>query len=418
MSPERLLAVPPLAERQPELLVVDDDRMQRMLIAETAKRCGYSVALAASLGEAVEKLSERRFTTLVLDLSLGDHDGVEVIRHLAGTSQRPTVLVISGFDERIRDAAVRLARGVGLGTLGTLHKPLSLGALRQHLIDAATMQPGALGRADSGVAVTADEVAEAIETGAIRPVYQPKVDLRTGRIVGVETLARWESEVHGTVPPDVFVPVAEDAGLAGALTRLMMAVAIRDAGVWRATASDVGVAVNVPPSALDDVAWPDLVEVQLWQASLPPEVLTVEITESTAMSDNALVSDVLTRLRIKGVNLSLDDFGTGYSSLRTLLSLPFSELKLDRSFVQRCDQDAYAWKIVRASLSLAHEFGMRTVAEGVETAAVAALLADADCDVAQGYFFSRPLSLGDLVARLAEGPAGVPGDPLPRVSVA
>jgi len=402
-SPER--AATAASPEQPALLVVDDDRLQRLLIAETAKRCGYSVAMAGSLKDAVERLDERRFATLVLDLSLGDHDGVEVIRHLAEIGQHPTVLVISGFDERIRDAATRLARSVGLAAVGTLRKPLSLGALRAHLLEALDTGPAAVAQAQAVLSVTAGQVEAAIRTGEIRPVYQPKVDLATRRICGVEALARWTSGEHGIVPPSVFVDVAERAGLAPRLTRLMMSAAIRDAAAWHAAGHQVGVAVNVPPSALDDLGWPDAVEAELSSAGLAPGTLTVEITEGTAMSDSPLVSDMLTRLRIKGVNLALDDFGTGYSSLLSLLRMPFSELKLDRSFVQRCDQDAYAWKIVRASISLAAEFGMKTVAEGVESATVVALLEEARCDMAQGYFFGRPMAYADLATRLAAAPS-------------
>jgi EAL domain-containing protein (putative c-di-GMP-specific phosphodiesterase class I) len=403
MSPE--VAPPAVVAEPPALLVVDDDRMQRLLISETARRCGYTVTMAGSLEEAVERLRERSFATLVLDLSLGEHDGVEVIRHLAETGQRPTVLVISGFDERIRDAAMRLARSVGLAAVGTLRKPLSLGTLRVHLLQALETAPDAVYRPAASFSVTADDVAAAIENGEIVPAYQPKIELATRRIAGVEALARWTSAEHGRVPPGVFVDITERAGLAPALTRLMMTSAIRDAASWHAAGSQVGVAVNVPPSALDDLSWPDAVEAELARAGLPPGALTVEITESTAMSDSPLIGDVLTRLRIKGVNLALDDFGTGYSSLLSLLRMPFSELKLDRSFVQRCDQDAYAWKIVRASISLAAEFGMRTVAEGVETASVVALLEDARCDMAQGFFFARPMPLDDLAIRLATAAA-------------
>lgn len=396
--PERAAAA--ASAEQPTLLVVDDDRLQRLLIAETAKRCGYAVAMAASLDDAVTLLSERSFATLVLDLSLGDHDGVEVIRHLAEIGQYPTVLVISGFDERIRDAAMRLARSVGLAAVGTLRKPLSLGALRAHLLEALETGPAAVSQSQAVMAVTAAQVEAAIRRGEIRPVYQPKVDLATRRIVGVEALARWTSQEHGVVPPSVFVDIAERAGLAARLTRLMMGAAIRDAAAWHKAGQQVGVAVNVPPLALDDLGWPDAVEAELAAAGLAPGTLTVEITEGTAMSDSPLIGDMLTRLRIKGVNIALDDFGTGYSSLLSLLRMPFSELKLDRSFVQRCDQDAYAWKIVRASISLAAEFGMKTVAEGVETASVVALLEEAGCDMAQGYFFGRPMSFADLSDRL------------------
>lgn len=378
------------------LLIVDDDRAQRLLLAQIGQRCGYVVDTAGSVAEASDLMAERDHATVILDLSLGTGDGVEVLRNLAAQGRRPGILVISGFDERIRDAAVRFAQTVGLATIGTLHKPLNLQRLRELLLQAALRAPE-LGAPDKAAfSFTADDVARALEAGEITPVYQPKVDLLTGRIAGVEALARWTSPVHGRVPPSVFVDVAERGGLAEPLTRVMLHRAVSDAATWDPTSTKVSLAVNVPPFALDDLSWPDHVEAELAAAGIPPGLLTLEVTESTIMSDAARASDVLTRLRIKGVQLSLDDFGTGYSSLLSLLRLPFTELKLDRSFVQRCDADPYALKIVRAMLSLAREFGMKTVAEGIETESVATLLREAHCDLGQGYFFGRPLHLRDL----------------------
>lgn len=380
------------------LLIVDDDRAQRLLLAQVAQRCGFVVDMAGSVAEAVDLVDQRDHAIVILDLSLGQGDGVEVLRHLATSGRRPSVLVISGFDERIRDAAVRFAMTVGLSTIGTLHKPLSLGLVREYLMKASEAIPAHDGRPRIAAAILPDDVALAIEGGEIRPVYQPKVELATGRLAGVEALARWNSPRHGIVPPDVFVGIAEQAGLATALTRAILRSAVRDAATWDPASTGIGLAVNVPPFALDDLAWPDHVEAELAANGVPPGILTLEVTESTLMADFARASDVLTRLRIKGVALALDDFGTGYSSLLSLLRLPFSELKLDRSFVQRCDQDPYALKIVRAMLSLAREFGMSTVAEGIERQPVADLLRECGCDLGQGYFFSRPIALSELHA--------------------
>ncbi|WP_293865243.1 EAL domain-containing protein [uncultured Alsobacter sp.] len=397
IGPDTAHAAPPLGR---PLLIVDDDRTQRLLLAQVAQRCGFVVDMAASVAEAVDLIDQRDHATVILDLSLGEGDGVEVLRHLAAAGRHPSVLVISGFDERIRDAAVRFAMTVGLSTVGTLRKPLSLAQVREHLLKASEDRPGHERRPGIAAHVTADDVALAIEAGEIRPVYQPKVHLATGRLAGVEALARWNSPRHGVVPPDVFVGVAEQAGLATALTRAMLRAAVRDAATWEPASTGIGLAVNVPPFALDDLAWPDHVEAELAANGVPPGVLTLEVTESTLMADFVRASDILTRLRIKGVALALDDFGTGYSSLLSLLRLPFSELKLDRSFVQRCDEDPYALKIVRAMLSLAREFGMSTVAEGIESQPVADLLRECGCDLGQGYFFSRPISLVELQAMI------------------
>ena len=385
------------------LLVVDDDQMQRMLIGEIARRIGFSVDEAASVEEAASLIERNLYTRIVLDLALGGHDGVEVMRHIAASGQTPAVIVISGFDERIRDAAIRFGQSLGLATAGELRKPIDIVGLREALLrDVSPTVQSFASPAGNLTAITQADLRAAIAQGEILPYYQPKVALATGQIIGVEALARWTSPRHGSVSPAVFIPLAEDWGLVDDLTHHIMATSIRDTAAWQASHPGIGVAVNVAVSSLGDIAFPDRIEALLGTAGLDPSRLTVEITESIRLSDDVLIGDVLTRMRIKGIKLSLDDFGTGYSSLSSLLRMPFSELKIDRSFVMTSDFDAYAWKIVRATLSLAREFGMTAVAEGIETLPVAAMLGDALCDIGQGYLYARPMSRTSLLRFLAE----------------
>ncbi|MFZ4533460.1 MAG: EAL domain-containing response regulator [Alsobacter sp.] len=385
------------------LLIVDDDQMQRMLIGEIARRVGFSVDEAASVEEAASLIERNLYTRIVLDLALGGHDGVEVMRHIAVSGQNPAIIVISGFDERIRDAAIRFGQSLGLATAGELRKPIDIVGLREALLRDVfpTAQP-AMGASGKLTTITQADIRAAIMQGEIVPYYQPKIALATGQIIGVEALARWTSPRHGSISPAVFVPLVEDWGFSDDLSHLMIANAIRDAAAWQAGHPGVGVAVNLAVSALVDIALPDRVEALLGNAGLDASCLTLEITESIRLTDEVSIGDVLTRMRIKGINLSLDDFGTGYSSLSSLLRMPFSELKIDRSFIMTSDFDAYAWKIVRATLSLAREFGMTAVAEGIETLQVAAMLGDALCDIGQGYLYARPMSRNALLRYLAE----------------
>jgi EAL domain-containing protein (putative c-di-GMP-specific phosphodiesterase class I)/ActR/RegA family two-component response regulator len=383
------------------LLVIDDDRTQRMLIGAIALREGFEVDSVGTIQEAFGALDAATYDTVAVDLSLGESDGVEIIRHIAESGRRPAVLVISGFDERIRDAAIRFGNSLGLSMVGDLRKPIDPVRLKASLARRATGAAPAATAATAGAAITRALLEAAIDRGDISPVFQPKVELETGRIVGVEALARWTSVEIGSIPPSVFVPLADDYGLAARLTLSILRQSLAAAAGWNARFGEVSVAVNVPATCLTDPTFPETVEAELARAGCPASSLTLEVTETTAMSDLAVTSGVLTRLRIKGVQLSLDDFGTGYSSLSSLLRMPFGELKIDRSFIQACDRDSYAWKIVRATLSLAREFGMKTVAEGIETQAVAAMLHQARCDLGQGYFFARPLPAAALEAKLA-----------------
>jgi EAL domain-containing protein (putative c-di-GMP-specific phosphodiesterase class I) len=170
---------------------------------------------------------------------------------------------------------------------------------------------------------------------------------------------------------------------------------------WRMRHPNLRVAVNISPLVLADSRLPDEIERLLSATGLGPGALIAEITESTVIGNPLLVAEVLTRLRIKGIELSIDDFGTGYSSLLSLLRMPFSELKVDRSFVSQCETDAEAWKIVRATVSMARELGLRVVAEGIETEPVVKLLRDIGCDTGQGWFFGRAMPEPDLIPWLA-----------------
>ena len=171
---------------------------------------------------------------------------------------------------------------------------------------------------------------------------------------------------------------------------------------WQLRYPACGVAVNISPLALANPALPDQIEDMLRRAELPPSALIAEITESMIIADPVLAAEVLTRLRIKGIGLAIDDFGTGHSSLLSLMRLPFTELKIDRSFVAACETDMEAWKIIRATISLAHELGMSVVAEGIETASIARRLTEVGCDIGQGWHFGRAMTeagLEDWLAR-------------------
>ena len=222
--------------------------------------------------------------------------------------------------------------------------------------------------------------------------FQPKVKLQDNEVVGFEALARWHHPPHGPVLPDVFIPIAEQNGLIVPLTRRILEGALAACQRWRRHHPACSVAVNISPLVLANPALPEEIESLLLQYDLAPGALIAEITETTVITNPLLAAEVLTRLRIKGIGLSMDDFGTGYSSLLTLLRLPFTELKIDRSFVAACETDGEAWKIVRATISLARELGLSVVAEGIETEAVEARLRTAGCLIGQGWQFGRAMS--------------------------
>jgi diguanylate cyclase (GGDEF)-like protein len=251
----------------------------------------------------------------------------------------------------------------------------------------------------------ASELQDAITGGQIVLHFQPKACLRTGAIVGVEALARWVHPVRGMIPPAEFVPLVERAGLGRVLTLKVVAQALRAERAWRAAGVEVPVAVNTSASTLLDLRFPDDIAELLERSDAPPGVLSLELTEETIMTDPGRAQDVLARLSELGIELSLDDFGTGYSSLSMLKRLPVRELKIDRSFVMDMLDDPGDAAIVRSTVDLARNLGLRVVAEGVESEAAWQLLAEWGCDFAQGYHLSRPVPETDLAALLQASPA-------------
>ena len=265
------------------------------------------------------------------------------------------------------------------------------------------------------------ELRTALETGQLAVAYQPKVEVATGRIIGAEALIRWDHPRRGFVPPDEFIPVAEHTGLLRPMTLFVLESALEQCAKWRATGYELDVAVNLSVRNLLDIELPNDVARLLSKYGLPPSVLELEITESALLADPVRTHGVLQELHRVGVGISIDDFGTGYSSLSYLRRMPVDELKIDKSFVTDMALDENAALIVRSTIDLGRNLGLRVVAEGVETREVWEQLAALGCHVAQGYFFGRAVAAPQFARQLTRGAGTSPGAPeestLPRVRV-
>jgi diguanylate cyclase (GGDEF)-like protein/PAS domain S-box-containing protein len=236
------------------------------------------------------------------------------------------------------------------------------------------------------------ELANAIERDELELHYQPKVSAATGKIVGVEGLVRWRHSRHGIIRPDEFIELAEHSGLIRPLATWVLQVGLLQCAEWRGQGLELDLSVNLSTQNLLEGDLPGVIGAMLATAGLPPETLTLEITESAIMTDPGRALDVVTELDRIGVRISIDDFGTGYSSLQYLKRLPAKEVKIDKSFVLEMDRDPGDTMIVRSTIELAHNLGLEVVAEGVETEEVWNALRDLGCDYGQGFLFSEPLS--------------------------
>ncbi len=244
------------------------------------------------------------------------------------------------------------------------------------------------------------ELREAIDRDELVLHYQPKVDLADGRVVGAEALVRWQHPQRGLVGPQHFVGLAEHTGLIGPLTAWVLTRAAHDARRWWDAGVEIGVAVNVSVANLVDPELPDLVARLLAETRLPPRALELEITESVLMTEPGRALDTLRLLRSMGVGLAVDDYGTGHSSLAYLQRLPLDTLKIDRSFVASMMGEG-GGVIIRSTVDLAHNLGLRVVAEGIEDQPTAAALRALGCDLGQGFHYARPVPVDDLLDALA-----------------
>jgi len=240
------------------------------------------------------------------------------------------------------------------------------------------------------------ELRYAIEKDALDLFYQPKVSIKTGEICGAEALLRWNHPEHGYVPPDEFIPMAERNRVIKQLTQWMLKRAFRDCAQWHKEGLPITISVNLSVKDLHDPELPDLISGVAIASSIKPEWIILEITESSVMAEPDHAMEIIKRLHDKGYRFSIDDFGTGYSSLSYLRKLPLAEIKIDKSFVLDllCSDNDKA--IVKTTINLAHNLGIKVTAEGVESKEIMSKLMEYDCDVAQGFFLSKPISVKDF----------------------
>ncbi|MFU8896684.1 MAG: bacteriohemerythrin [Gammaproteobacteria bacterium] len=415
------------------LLVLDDDPTIGATVAMIAESAGFESVATTAPEEFFRLLDDAWPSHIALDLVMPEMDGVQVMTHLAARQCKAGIVITSGVGSRVLDAAKRSAAEHGLNIVGTLSKPFTPAALRALLLAA---EPGAWDETDTDLhqlaprvqtdpEISRADLVRAIAENELFLVYQPQVSCRNGEVSGFEALVRWRHPSLGIVMPDRFIPIAEGTGLIDAVTDRVVELGFawlarsfpcqpEDAPADEVDQDQLAtLSINLSARSLGDRDFvEDLLEACL-RHKLSPERIILELTESSAMRDPVATLDQLTRMRMKGFQLSIDDFGTGFSSMLQLARLPFSEIKVDKSFVMAAMQSVESRAVIRSIIELGNSFGLRTVAEGVEDAGTLEYLAGLGCDIAQGYFISRPMPDQDLAnwlaARSAETPAVAPG---------
>jgi len=384
------------------LLIIDDEPDIGALLCQVAAGFGFEAASADNPDEFWSLYDATDPVVVILDLKIPSIDGVELLRTLAVRNCKAQILIMSGMDRRVLQTALRLGKNHGLNIVGALEKPISLTDIQKKLEEiSARIVP---------VGVT--DLRLALEANQIVPYYQPKVNLVApcgSRITGYEALARWHHPKFGVIGPDKFIGMAEEEGLIDRLTEAIFSQMLEQQVAWCRQGIELSAAINLSPHLLGDLDLPDRYERLCRSFGVDTASVTVEVTESAAMSNPSITMEILTRLRLKGFGIALDDFGTGYSSLVQLHRLPFNELKIDRSFVMESDLNDEAVTIVRAIANLARSLDLDLCAEGVQSHRALALVREIGCQTAQGYLIGRPMPQDKFVDFLARADQGVGG---------
>lgn len=385
------------------VLLVDDDAFQLKILTALLSDLGYTnIASYTSSVHALESFREKcnqgddsENAICFLDLSMPEMDGIEFVRHLVDIGYVGSLVLISGEDERILASANKLATAHGLRVLGDVAKPATRDIIVS-MIDKWS-EPVHRKKRPPRKVYEAQEILAAITRNQMETYFQPKIAMKDGSVASLETLVRWNHPTDGLVFPDQFIQTAEESGLIADLTDAILTMALRQAEIWRGQGLRMGIAVNVSMDNLTDLNFPRLIQERMTRFNTPPGSLILEVTESRLTKDPNAALEILTRLRLKQVELSIDDFGTGHSSLAQLRDLPFSELKLDRSFVHGASQKPAQRAIVESNLTLARDLGIKSVAEGVEDKIDWDFLKERDCDMVQGYLIARPMPAGEFI---------------------
>lgn len=382
--------------KQLEVYIIDDEQQTLDLLSEFVRLMGCNAKVFISARDFFsEEITVANKSIMILDLNMPDMDGIQVMRKMVETGHIMPLILISGYDSGIIHSAEQLAKAYSLNIITTLSKPFNFDDFKQAL-NSYTLENGQQEKSTEQP-ISVSELSLAIKEEQLILFYQPQIDISSGSLIGVEALVYWQHPRLGLVSPGLFISLAENNGLIGDLTALVIKKAMQQALYWKSKKLMIQVSVNISADNITSLSLPEQLSDMLDGHQLDPNMLTLELTESALMGELITSLDILTRLRMKGIELSIDDFGTGYSSLSQLYRMPFTELKIDQSFVMNMKRDEEARGIVKTCIMLGHELKMNVVAEGVEDKQTLEILSDMGCDIAQGYYIAKPMPAKNLI---------------------
>jgi EAL domain-containing protein (putative c-di-GMP-specific phosphodiesterase class I)/CheY-like chemotaxis protein len=376
------------------ILVIEDDDFQRRMVVNMLRSLGAPSIAEASNGkqalDIVRGANGNPVDIAICDLNMPEMDGMEFLRHLAQEDHGVAVIIASAQDSKVLASVGSMTRMYGVKLLGTIEKPIMPEQLKALLARYESSNTERQAAAKS-YSFTLEHILQGIRANQFEPFFQPKVNLKSGQLTGAEALARWIHPEHGVVSPFSFIPLLEQSGNIDDLTFVMLEKSAHACRALHKLGFTLTMSVNLSLVSLDDSALADKITRTVRKAGIEPQYIVLEITESAAMTNIAPALENLVRLCMNGFALSIDDYGTGYSSMQQLTRIPFSELKIDQSFVKDCANNEAMRIVVESSIDMAHKLRIKSVAEGVETKQDWDTLKGMGCDTAQGYFIARPM---------------------------
>jgi len=380
------------------VLVIDDDPAVRDLLLKFLAELGVKNVKTADNGrDGLQILDQGQPPDIIFsDLDMPEMDGIEFLRHLGVRHVRSGIILVSAMESRLVHSVAGLTRSHDLYLLGIVPKPFRPEQLEQLLHEYKDAETSS-GASPMLQPITESELSAGLKDGSLCLFFQPQVFIANRKVHGVEALARWKHAERGILGPGAFVPLAEDTGRIDALTDCVIRLAIEENRKWRTAGLDLHVSINISVSNIR-LNFPDYIAACAKTNEVEPSRLIMELTEGQVMKHLKPSLEILGRLRLKGMGLSIDDFGTGYSSLEQLKRAPFTELKIDRSFVFGAAKDPAARAILESSAVLGRKLNMTIVAEGAETQQEWDLAATAGCDLVQGYYVAKPMPGAEIIS--------------------
>ena len=390
------------------VLIVDDDPLQVALMASYFAGIGVpDIAEISTSKSALEFIRTNLGTIdlIVTDLQMPEMDGIEFMAQLKSVGYRGKLAIVSGVKEDLLGHAARLAKMHDFDLIGQLSKPLNRDALDLLFLH---QESGKQQKRDPKKgSVTPEEYARGIENREIKPYYQPKVSVSSGKIIGAESLVRWIMPDGRHVTPDILLGHVEQHNLIEQLTFYLLDRVLEDLPKFLEISPDISIAVNIAPAMIGNRNLPNEIISRVDRCVAAPRNLSFEVTEDRVLQLDVTTLEVLSRLRVNGFDLAIDDFGTGSSNIQTLRDFPYSELKIDRAFISDALQNTFSRETVFAAVALAHDQGMRVVAEGVENMSTFDLIRDMGIEIAQGFLISKALPPEEFERFLIENHNGV-----------